>query len=159
MVNLPVEILDKEKKKKIVKELEIYGMENIPHLILKWGKRYRIFSGSIDNDSLRVLLRDINIDSIGLYFASFEDDLRLSIDSAQLFANQLKNGTLSLGEEQSMQWFHGKDLELNDTQKKEINEFSGKYIILKNNEDIIGVGKKNVRGIANFMPKERRIKN
>lgn len=152
------ELLDKGKKKELLKELEIYGIEKLPYLIVRWGKRLRIFSGSIDKDTIFLLLRKINIDSIGLYFASQEDGIRLSLDAAHLLEEQIKNGILEISEEQAQQWFKGKDVELNESQKKEIESFKGKFIIIKNNGYIVGVGKKSFYGISNFLPKERRVK-
>jgi NOL1/NOP2/fmu family ribosome biogenesis protein len=158
MAKLDFEVLEKEDKKRLLNELAIYGIEKLPYLIVKWGKRLRIFSGSIDKDTIFLLLRKTNIDSMGLYFASQEDGIRLSLDAAHLLQPQIRDGILEVNEEQTQQWFRGKDIGLTESQKKEIESFGGKFIILKNNGYIIGIGKKSFCGIANFLPKERRVK-
>lgn len=159
MAKLNFELLDKGDKKEILKDLNKYGIEKLPYLIVKWGKRLRIFSGTMDKNSILTLFREINVDSIGLYFATPDesDGLRLSLDSLHILKNQITEGVMEIDDEQTDQWFRGKDINLNEKQKKEI-EFKSKFVILKNNDDFIGVGKKSFYGITNFMPKERRIK-
>jgi len=158
MTKLDFEVLDKEKKKKILKNLEVYGIENLPYLIIKWGKRFRIFTGSIDKESIFTLFKELNVDSIGLYFASDEKGFRLSTDAMHLLSSQIKNGIIEVDEEQAEQWFLGNEILLNEEQKKEAESFNGEFLILRNKEDLIGVGKKSLKGIANFLPKERRVK-
>lgn len=158
MAKLDFELFEKEKKRKVLKQLSIYGIESFPHMLVRWGKRLRVFSGSIDRELIFTLFREINIDSIGLYFASQEDEIRMSTDAVHLLSNQIKKGILELNDDQAHKWFLGKDVELDEAQKREIEGFKGKYLILKNGGDLIGVGKKSIKGITNFMPKERRIK-
>lgn len=159
MAKLSFEFFDKGDKKRILKELSGYGIEKIPYLIIKWGKRLRMFSGSIDKETIFSLMRELNVDSIGLYFASTEDGLRLSTDAVHILSKQITNGILEIDNPQAEQWFRGKSIELNEGQKGIIEPFRGKFVILKNGYDFIGAGKKSFNGIANFMPKERRIKH
>lgn len=104
-------------------------------------------------------MKEVNVDSIGLYFASLEGGLRLSLDAVHLFAGQINKGIIEINDSQTEQWFKGKNTELNEKQKSEIENFKGNFVILKNENDFIGVGKKSSHGITNFMPKERRVKN
>lgn len=159
MSKLRFEVFDKAKKKKALKELKDYGIEKLPYLIVKWGKRLRIFSGNIDKETIFKLLKGLNVDSIGLYFASMEEGLRLSVDALHLLNKQINNGILEVSEGQAEQWFKGEDVELSEGQKKEIDRFENKFVILKNKDDFIGMGKRSSYGISNFMPKDRRIKN
>lgn len=158
MAKLNFEFFEKQDKKRILKELSDYGIEKIPYLIIKWGKRLRMFSGNIDKGTIISLMRELNVDSIGLYFASLENGLRLSTDAVHILSKQITKGILEIDNPQAEQWFRGKSTELNERQKKEIESFKGKFVILKNGNDFIGVGKKSFYGISNFMPKERRIK-
>lgn len=158
MAKLNFEFFDKGDKKRILKELSGYGIEKLPYLIIKWGKRLRIFSGDIDKKTLYSLFQELNVDSIGLYFASTEDGLRLSTDAVHILSRQITNGILEIDNSQAEQWFRGKEIEPSSEQKRIIEDYNRKFIILKNENDFIGVGKKGFRGITNFMPKERRIK-
>lgn len=158
MSKLNFEILEKQDKKRLLKELSAYGIEKLPYLIVKWGKRLRMFSGSIDKETIFLIMRVINVDSIGLYFASIEEGVRLSLDASHLLASQIGEGFLEINDSQAEEWFKGKSIELDEKQKKEIDKFNSKIVFLKNGKDIVGVGKRGLYGITNFMPKERRIK-
>jgi NOL1/NOP2/fmu family ribosome biogenesis protein len=152
------EILNNPKKKELIRELRDYGIKKLPYLVVKWGKRLRIFSGSLSKESIYSVLREVNVDVIGLYFASLEQGLRLNLDAIHLLSDQITSNIIEVSDEQARQWFKGQDIELNEGQKEKSEKIKSRFIILKNRDDIIGIGKKSFKGITNFMPKERRIK-
>lgn len=157
MAKLNFEMLNKAKKKQLLRELADYGIEKLPYLIVKWGKRLRMFSGNLDRETIYKLLKEVNVDSIGLYFASTEGGIRLGIDALHLLSGQVTHGIVEIDDKQAEQWFKGRDIELNHEQEKEIKGLR-KFIILSNKGDLIGMSKRGFQGISNCMPKERRIK-
>ena len=147
------------KKREILKEVADYGIKNLPYILIKWGKKFRIFSGNIEKKLLLEILKKINVDSIGLYFASKENEIRINLDALHIFSKQLTKNILHISDIQAREWFKGNDIILNKEQEKEIRGFTRKFVILKHRGDIIGMGKiKQSNIISNFMPKERRIK-
>lgn len=155
-------ILDRTKKQKILKMLAYYRIEKLNYLLLQTNSKLKIFSGMLSKDELFEWLKNLNIDSIGLYFASLDNaGIRLNLDAAHLLAEQIKGNVLEIDDEQAEKWFHGQGIELNKKNIMEIESsgLRGGFIILKNREDIIGVGKLTQCRILNYMPKERRIKN
>lgn len=151
------EILDKADKKRVLQDLQQYGIERIDYLLIRAGHRLRIFSGMLSKNELIDWLRNIKIDNIGLYFASLQDGLRMNIDAVHLLSQQIKNNILEVSDAEAEKWFRGDEISL-DNINYEKNLEEG-FIILKNREDFIGVGKLSNTKILNFLPKERRIKN
>ncbi len=147
-----IEIINKSGKKRILKSLEEYGIERVDYLLLSSGKKIRAFSGIISRDELLVILKNINVDSIGLNFASLDNGVRLSLDAVHLLQDKLNKKIVEIDDRQAEHWFKGMNLSL----LKEIEDKG--FIILKNGDDFIGVGKSTGKTILNFLPKERRIK-
>lgn len=151
------EILDKADKKRVLQELKPYGIERISYLLIKAGSRLRIFSGILGKNELINWLRNIKIDNIGLYFASLQEGLRMNIDAVHLLSHQIKHNILEISDAEAEKWFRGNEINLKDINYEKNLEVG--FIILKNKEDFIGVGKLSKTKILNFLPKERRIKN
>lgn len=145
--------LSNSQKKKILNRLnQQYGIIEFPYLIVQFGKeKYRLYSGSLSKEELYKLDRTLKIENIGLYFAKehANNELRLTLDGAQLFKEQITKNIIKLTKQQAQEWFKGMDLEI-----KSENAFK----VLKYNNEIIGCGKSTGEKIANFMPKERRIR-
>jgi len=138
-------------KKKIIKQLnEQYGISELPYLLLQFGKeKIRIYSGNLSKEELITLDKQLKIENIGLYAMKTErDQLRLTLDGIQILKDQITKNILEVNDEQTQDWFRGKDLDI-----KSDNNFK----ILKNQEDFIGCGKSTEERIINFLPKERRI--
>lgn len=155
-----LKILDKSKKKTILNELENYGIGKLNYLFLRTNSKLRIFSGLISKDELLAWMRDIRVDNIGLYFASLENGLRMSLDAVHLLAAQVSKNILEIDDIQAEKWFHGHELSIDELKKTcELDGLKEGFIIIKNKGDFIGVGKLSRTKILNFMPKERRIKN
>ncbi len=146
------EIINKSGKKRILKSLEQYGIEKIDYLLISTGKRLRAFSGIISKNELLVLLKNLNVDSVGLNFASLDDGIRLSLDAVHLLQNKINKKVVEIDDGQAEHWFRGMNLTL----PEEIKDKG--FIILKNKDDFIGVGKSTGKTILNYLPKERRIR-
>jgi NOL1/NOP2/fmu family ribosome biogenesis protein len=160
-----IEIIRKAEKEKIIEKLkEQHGIEKIPHLMVRSGReKIRIFSGNLLKEEIMTLLKTINVENMGLYFANLSDEkkIRLSLDGAHIFKNQITKNILQVNDEQLNEWFRGSDIEINAEDAKDIQDF----VVLKYKEDIIGIGRisnsdnKDIKIIKNFLPKERRRKN
>lgn len=149
---IKMNLLTSKEHKKIVEQLNRqFGINEIPFQILRFGEnKYRIFSGSLEKKELEALDKELRIENCGLYFAKIEPDgIRLTLDGIQIFKNQITKNILELNENQAQEWLKG-----NEIYTKTERDFK----ILKNQGEFIGCGKATGEKIANFMPKERRIK-
>jgi 16S rRNA (cytosine1407-C5)-methyltransferase len=147
-----MEIINSKEKKGILKQLnEQFGIIEIPYILLRFGKeKLRIYSGDFSPDELINLDKNLRIEIIGLYFAKQQDDgIRLTLDGISIFKNQITKNILELTDEQAEEWFRGHEI-LIQTDKA--------FKILKNRGEFIGCGKATGEKIANFVPKERRVK-
>src|SRR3989304_7295769 len=102
-------------KKEILAELEeIYGIDELPLLLIEAGKqKIRGFSGSLSKEEIILLGHTVNVETIGAYILSHKDEaLRLSFDSLPLFRDQIKKSIIEINEQQLDDWFHGRDLEI-----------------------------------------------
>jgi NOL1/NOP2/fmu family ribosome biogenesis protein len=105
---------------------------------------------AITRDIAAVDLKELRINSIGLYIAEVKNDqLRLSIEGAQLIGPSATKNVLELSTEQLKQWFQGQDI-------KAEGNYEG-FVILKHGNDYIGSGKYKEGYILNFVPKARRL--
>ena len=144
--------LFKNDKKKILNLLKsTYGIESSPHLFLSFGKeKIRIFSGSLSLKELGILDTNINIETVGLYaFNLKNDEIRLTLDSLYVYKDQITKNIIDLSDDTALEWFKGSDLFINKQRS---------FVVLKNQDDLIGCGKSTGEKITNFMPKERRIR-
>lgn len=148
-------LTSKEREKLLEKLKEQFGISNLPFILLRFGKeKVRGFSGSLSRELLN-LDKELRIESCGLYlFNEYEDEIRLSLDSAHILKEQITKNILELNEKQAQDWFCGRDIEL-EKQEKSKNTF----VVLKFKNDFVGCGKKINSIVKNFMPKERRIKS
>ena len=147
-----MKILTAAQKKKIIRQLsEQYGISEIPHLFLQFGKeKIRIYSGNFSREELTELQKNLRIENLGLYLATqHQDEFRLSLDALQVFKNQITKNILELDDKQAEQWFKGQDLDI---------QTDNAFKILQHNNEFIGCGKSTGERITNFVPKERRIK-
>lgn len=145
-------IYSSEKKYVLNKLNEQFGIEKLPYLLIKFGEdKIRLYSGSLSNEELNTLASELNIENIGLYFAKEEKDgIRLTLDGLQILKNQVTKNILELTDKQADDWLRGNDLDIQTKRG---------FIVLKNNNEFLGCGKSTGERIANFVPKERRIKN
>ena len=139
-------------KRRLIEELnEIFGISELPYLLIESGKeKIRAFSGSLSKDEIIELGKMANIEGVGIYFMKKEDSgLRLSFEACQLLKAQITKNILYINDNQLELWIRGHDLD--------IKVAPGTYIIA-HGEDFLGCGKSNGDKIFNYVPKERRIK-
>jgi NOL1/NOP2/fmu family ribosome biogenesis protein len=163
---MKIQLLDRAKKKKIVEQLEEFGIEKISELLVHTGTdRIRAYSGSLSNEEILSLWRILPFEGIGLYVArEFADKsgikgIRLSTDGVHLWKNQISRKIFILNEKQEIEWFKGKNIDLDEEQKKLYQGFSGFFLIKSADEkDFLGSGKITGEMLYSFLPKERRRK-
>jgi len=148
MINIKV-LNSKEKKeilKKIKEQWDAEFKEDFDFLLTEREKIY-----VVDKEIAKIDFSKIKINSIGMYFGKlFKDELRLSIEGAQLIGKKAKRNIIELDDFEARSYMKGNDIE-----KK--SDCSG-FVLLKNNNDFIGTAKYKDAKIMNYMPKERRIK-
>lgn len=152
---IPLKFFNKQEKEKFIRKLnEQFGIKEIPFSIAKLGKeRIIVFSGDISEKDILELDKFARIEGIGLYFAKIDEntqDLRLSIEGAQLVAEQITKNIFELDEKQAEQWMMGQELNITTGKKG--------FFIMKFKDDFLGTGKISAEKISNFIPKSRRLK-
>ena len=172
---MKIQILNNAKKKKIVAELEEFGLKRIPELLVRTGKeRIRAYSGDLSTEQIMEIWRMMPIEGVGLYVGKEAIDrngvreVRLTMDGMHVWKSQLEpeisgvvglrgggvaGRVIFLSEEQEVEWFLGKDIEIEDDQG-----LSAGFVLVKAGEDFVGMGKIGVDGkvLYGFLPKERR---
>ena len=139
-------------KKKILQELEEeYGITKLPYLLIETGKqKIRAFSGSLSKVELMQLASVVNVEIIGMYIISKKDnDSRLSFDAVPVFRNQITKNIVEINKDQFEFWIRGHDLEI---------EAPMGNVIIKYEDDLVGLGKSNTKKIFNYISKERKLK-
>jgi NOL1/NOP2/fmu family ribosome biogenesis protein len=139
-------------KKRIIEKLnEQFGITDLPYLIIQFGKeKLRLYTGILSKEELYHLNNEARIETIGLYFAKYENDgIRLTLDGVQLLKSQITKNILELNNKESEDWLKGNDLDIK-------TDYGWK--ILTHENEFIGCGKSTGEKISNFMPKERRVR-
>jgi len=166
---MKIQIMDRAKKKKFIAGLEDLGMKKITQMLVKSGKeRVRAFSGDLNKDDVYDIWRLMPIEGIGLYVGkdmvnrNGVREIRLSLDGMHVWKDQLTKKIFVLTEDQEKDWFDGKNIDLNDNQKKEFSDVKG-FVAVKSSDskDFVGNGKLGNEGstLFGFLPKERRRKS
>ncbi|OIO41172.1 hypothetical protein COU56_05010 [Candidatus Pacearchaeota archaeon CG10_big_fil_rev_8_21_14_0_10_31_9] len=153
-----LEILDKTKKKKIIENLnENYGVENMHHLFIRSGNdKIRIYSGGLSWEELNNFGKSLRVELIGASLGKIEEDnLRVNFDILNLpeIKSQINKNIVEISDSEVLEWLKGKSLEIN-TEIITKNDL----VVVKNNQDLLGVAKNRKAYIQNYVPKERRIK-
>lgn len=144
-----LERLRSKEKKILLKQLEEqFGFSGKLDYNFFMNNEKKIF---ILNKDLEIDFSKIKINSLGLYFANLEPEIRLTIEGSQLIGKNSKKNILEIGNESLADWTYGKDI---NSEK----EFHG-FVIIKNKNDFYGSGKYKDGKILNYIPKERRLKN
>lgn len=143
-------------KKEILEKLKIYGITQIPFLLIKSGnEKIRAFSGDITREQVDKIIDSVYVETVGIYFAKIDgQDIRLSLDALYLLKDQIKHNILEIDEAQKEEYLQGKEPTIKAHQ--EANQKI--YYILKHKEDILGMAKIVNKQIKNYLPKERRRK-
>lgn len=179
---MPIKILTIQQKKEIENLLKKqFGIEKVPGLILKVGKeRLFYYVGSLSVKEIYELEKTIPIERVGVYIGKEQNnEIRLSIEGTHLFKKQITKNIFELGSEQTNLWMHGSEILLDDILPKETKlkdndnnqstrggrpglrggrELKKGFVIIKNNNDLLGTGKASAEKITNFIPKSRRLK-
>ena len=115
------------------------------YLIRKDGDIFLVDRGVGEID-----LQKLRINSIGIYVGELRnDELRMSIEGAQIIGPQATKNVVKITREQLSQWLKGEDLEVDS---------ENGFVILKCQKDFVGCGKASNGRILNFVPKARRVK-
>ena len=136
-------------KKPILKLLEKqFGIkEKLNYTILK-NNENKLFI--VNNKASEIDQKELRINSLGLYFASLENnELRLSIEATQMFGKKADKNVLNLNEGQLKQYMLGKNITVDNN--------NNTLVILKYKDDFIGCAKQKDFKVINFLPKERRV--
>ncbi len=142
--------LNSRDKRKIQEMAEEQWGSSFPELVFLENERSKIFGvtpeiAHIDDPKLR-------IQSFGVYFAEHKnDELRLTIEGAQLIGPKATRNIIELNDEEARDWMAGKDI---------IKEIENRgFVIIKNRDDFLGSGKFSAtKGmILNYVPKTRRV--
>ncbi|MBU0907656.1 MAG: hypothetical protein KKD18_05740 [Nanoarchaeota archaeon] len=147
-----MKFLNSKQKRAILKGLEeVYGITELNYLLVEFGKkRLRAFSGNLTREEIQQLSQLTNIEVIGMYLISRKDnDLRLNFDAVSLLRNQITKSITEINKEQLALWIRGHDLDI-ATERG--------IVVLKFQDELVGIGKSNTEKIFNYVPKERKIK-
>jgi len=146
-----IHFLRNAEKKKIIKDLDlIYGIRELPYLLLESGKdKVRAFSGSLSRVEILKVAKVTSIEGIGLYLLKRGEGFRLSFDATQILKPWINKSIVKLNDEQFKSWIAGEDIDI---------ETRRGIVVISNGEDFFGCGKSNGSKIFNQIPKERRIK-
>ena len=174
---MKIQILNNAKKKKIVAELEEFGLKKIPELLVRTGtEKIRAYSGDLSTEQIMEIWRMMPIEGVGLYVGKETIDrsgvreVRLTMDGMHVWKSQLEpeisgmvglrgdgvaGRVIFLSEEQEVEWFLGNDIEIDDNRG-----LGPGFVLVKGGDDFVGMGKVGVDGdmLYNFLPKERRRK-
>src|SRR3989338_5266926 len=136
-----IKFIKSSEKKEILKKLDIlYGIKELPYLLIERGKeRIRAFSGNLSKEELSKLIEITNVELIGMYMISAKDeDLRLSFDSISLLRKKITKSIFTIDENQYNLWIRGYDLEI---------EIPSGMVILSYDKELVGLGKSNGKKI------------
>ena len=152
------EFLDRKETEQVLEKLEIYGIEEIPFLLVKSGSNKIRACTFKDREQISRITNEVFTELIGLYFAKIDgEEIRLSIDALHLLKNQLKHNILEIDDKQKEEYLSGNEPQITEQQAQATNQKI--YYILKHNQDILGMAKIVQGVIKNYLPKERRRKN
>jgi NOL1/NOP2/fmu family ribosome biogenesis protein len=158
---MKIQVLDRAKKKKFLKELEVFGMGWVPETLVRSGKeRIRAFSGDLSREEIMEIWRLFPIEGVGLYVGkdminrNGVHEVRLSLDGMHVWKEQLTERTVELTAEQEVDWFLGKDVDIE-------SDLSEGFVLVKGGDDFVGFGKIGSEGkvLYTYLPKERRRKS
>ena len=160
---MKIQILDRAKKKRFLRELGVFGLKKISGMLVRSGKeRIRAFSGDLSREEVMEIWRLFPIEGVGLYVGkdmvnrNGVHEVRLSVDGIHLWKSQLKERIIELSEEQEGEWFAGVDVEVE-------SDLDKGFVLVMAGGDFVGMGKLGVRDeelgvriLYSFLPKERR---
>ncbi|MBR9702083.1 hypothetical protein GOV13_04120 [Candidatus Pacearchaeota archaeon] len=150
---MKLKIFNRKETKRIVDKLNRqFGVEEIQGIFIQMGKeRLFLFQGSFSRKEIIELSQISQMERVGVYFGKeIKDEVRLSMEGAQLLKDQITKNIFELNSEQAEQWMKGQEL-LIETGKKD-------FLVMKYNDNFLGCGKASEKKIGNYIPKNRRLK-
>jgi|SRR3989338_7350450 len=147
-----MKFLNSKQKRAVQQELEeVYGIPELNYLLIEFGKKHiRGFSGNLTREEIFQLSELANIEVIGMYLISQkDDDMRLNFDAVSLFRNQITKKIVEIDKKQLDLWMRGYDLDISCERG---------IVVLKFQDNLVGIGKSNTEKIFNYVPKERKLK-
>jgi NOL1/NOP2/fmu family ribosome biogenesis protein len=156
----PLKFLNSGEKKKLVVQLnDQFGIEYLPEnasLIRTAKGKIILFTGELTEKEMDKIREITFIEGAGVYIGKYlepearESDIRLTLEGTEIFKEQITKNIMEIEDKQMQEWMEGKDLPI-ETEKR------GIYVI-KYKSDLLGTGKASEKRIANFVPKERRLR-
>lgn len=147
-------ILNSKDRKIIRQELDSqFGINELPDNLVYFclNKKERVYACNkeifdVDNHALRV-------NAFGLYFGTFMiDGFRLSLEGSQMIGPLATKNIFEINQDQRDQYILGEDLVC------ETEEFQTNYVLLKFEDDFLGVGKVKNGIFHSHLPKSRKLK-
>lgn len=143
--------LTSSEKKKLMTELETFGITKAPYLFIESGKdRIRAFSGTLSREELVALGALARVEIVGMYFARKEPfGMRFGFDMLHILGDTITDRIIDLNEDEFEQWIRGNVLEKNVP--------TGVYV-MRYKSDFIGCTYSTGNKLLNFVPRERQKK-
>lgn len=150
----------KADKKKLIEQLNYYGIEELPYLLSMSGKeKIRGYSGNLTPDQIVKLNQAVGMELMGLYlFHLYPDNLRLSFDAIPALKDQITKNILEISEQQEIEFLKGRDIALTKEEQEKYKDETRGFKIIKCGNDLLGTAKLTSDRIVNYMPKERRLR-
>ncbi len=151
---MSIKVFNKKEKEQILKSLnEQFGIKEIPGFVLQRGEgRLFLFQGDFSPKQFVEFETKLWLERAGVYFGKIEKDgIRLSIEGTQILKDQISKNLFELNKEQAEKWMTGEELLIKTGQKG--------FIIMKCENDFLGIGKASAEKIGNYIPKNRRLKS
>jgi len=148
-------IILNSKDKKIIRQTldKQFGINEIPSDIIYFclNKKERVYAANreifdIEQESLRV-------NAFGLYFGTYMvDGFRLSLEGSQMIGPLATKNIFSISNSQFEDYLKGLNISC------EVPEFQKQYVLVKHDNDFLGVAKIKNNILNNHLPKSRRLK-
>ncbi len=138
-------ILNESEKKEIVERLnKQFGITEIPGKILMRGKeRLFLYSGNLSEEQIRKLEDVAFLERVGSYFAKIEEgeeQIRLSIEGAQILQNQITKNIFDIPEELVEIWMKGNEILMEDIEKLKHKNVINNAEIMKDEINLVSMG-------------------
>lgn len=153
MTRAEIVILNSKDRKLILKDLtSMYGVGELPDVIFFcFNKKEKVYIAT--REIFEINREDLRINTFGMYYGTImKDGFRPSLEGLHMMQDNIKKNILELDKEQFKAWITGSDLDV----ENEANENT--YLILKYDNDFVGVGKLKNTSILNYLPKSRKLR-
>ena len=148
-------ILNSKDRKLILKSLNMqFGIEELPKDLVYfcYMKRERV---QVVNRAIFEMenIEKVRINALGMYFGTImKDGFRPSLEALHMLKDQITKYVYEVDEATRNKWIEGQDLEIDNP------EWEHYYVVIKHNNDFLGIGKVKNQVILNYVPKSRKIK-